>query len=32
VETAARLLLERGHDASAIRTERFGPSGEDERV
>ena len=27
VETAGRLLLEVGFDASAIRTERFGPSG-----
>jgi ferredoxin-NADP reductase len=27
VETAARLLVDSGHDAGAIKTERFGPSG-----
>ncbi|WP_426244720.1 ferredoxin reductase [Nocardioides sp. LHG3406-4] len=27
VESAAQLLLDRGHPASTIRTERFGPSG-----
>jgi len=27
VETAAAMLLELGHDASRIRTERFGPTG-----
>jgi ferredoxin-NADP reductase len=30
VEAAARLLVDHGHDAAAIRTERFGPSGEEE--
>ena len=27
VESAVQLLLERGHSAATIRTERFGPSG-----
>ncbi|MBM6403203.1 oxidoreductase [Phycicoccus sp. CSK15P-2] len=27
VESAARLLMERGHETEAIRTERFGPTG-----